>query len=310
MGVYNGGRELHRTLDSVLSQEAIALELIVVDDGSDDDTAAVLSKFAAGDARVRILRQDNRGLTEALAAGCLQAKGRYIARQDCGDVSLPCRLFRLRDMLDTNSDAVMATCGTQFFGPGGEFLYTVAPTSEELQAGLRRLEVTKVRGPSHHGNTMFRRLAYEQVGGYRAAFPVAQDLDLWMRLSEIGKCIAETEVLYGATWAVGAISATKRKEQIRTTKVILACADARRSGQDEANVLRQWMDKKARSSRSPASHRPNAHTNEQARFYYFIASVLRHSKPARSRHYYIKAIRSRFLFPRAWLSLLRLVIFR
>jgi len=92
MGVYNGAEHLEQTLASILSQEGCDLEFIVVDDGSTDDTGSILDAWAAQDKRLRVIHQQNTGLTRALIRGCAEARGEFIARQDAGDVSLPGRL--------------------------------------------------------------------------------------------------------------------------------------------------------------------------------------------------------------------------
>jgi len=310
MSVYNGVRSLRDTMDSVLSQEGVDLEFIVVNDGSTDATGEILAEYASRDGRINVLSQENQGLTCALIAGCAQARGKYIARQDCGDVSLPGRFARQRDILDAKPAVLLVSCATRVVGPSDEELYTVVQLSEELEEGLRQLTVQKVRGPSHHASTMFRRPAYEQVGGYRAAFPVAQDLDLWMRVSELGRCFAMPEVLYQAKLAPNSISATRRHEQIRAAHSILACAAARRAGKSEAEHLTRWQSELAELRARVGSCRRRSSHSEHARFYYFIACILRRNRPDRSRFYYWKSIGSWVLYAPAWVGLARLMMSR
>jgi glycosyltransferase involved in cell wall biosynthesis len=304
MSVYNGASHLAATLDSILSQEGVELEFIVVNDGSRDKSAQILGEYAQRDSRLRIIHQENTGLTRALIRGCDSAQGEFIARQDAGDISLPGRLACQRVILDADPAGVLVSCATRFVGPSDEELYTVAQSSEELEEGLRQLTIEKVRGPSHHGSTMFRRSTYEQVGGYRAAFPIAQDLDLWMRVSEVGRCFAMPEMLYQAKWAPGAISATRRDEQLRATHSIVACAAARRAGRDEAEDLSRWQSELAGLRARAAGGRGRSTDREHARFYYFIARTLRRHRPDLSRLYYWKSIRSWVLYPRAWAGLI------
>src|SRR5436853_2023556 len=94
MAVYNGGAELAPTLDSILGQSEADFELIAVDNGSFDDTPAVLRHYAARDGRLRVIRQENAGLTAALIRGCAAASAEVIARHDCGDRSHPERFAR------------------------------------------------------------------------------------------------------------------------------------------------------------------------------------------------------------------------
>src|SRR4029079_15350055 len=94
MSVYNGAETLHETMESILSQERVAIEFIIINDGSTDGSDDILSQYARKDPRVRVIHQKNKGLTCALIRGCEEAKGEYIARQDVGDVSMPDRLRR------------------------------------------------------------------------------------------------------------------------------------------------------------------------------------------------------------------------
>ena len=92
MSVYNGADRLASTLDSVLAQEEVDFEFIVINDGSIDESGRILDEYAARDRRIRVVHQENTGLTQALVTGCSMARGEFIARQDAGgDRSLPCR---------------------------------------------------------------------------------------------------------------------------------------------------------------------------------------------------------------------------
>ena len=83
MSVYNGADRLRETMESVLSQEGVSLEFIVIDDGSTDGSDVTLADYARHDARIRILHQQNQGLTRALITGCEAAKGRYNRSSRC-----------------------------------------------------------------------------------------------------------------------------------------------------------------------------------------------------------------------------------
>src|ERR1700730_11060788 len=73
MSVYNGATDLRRSVDSILSQEDVNLELIVVNDGSTDHSVNILEEYASSDERVRAISQQNQGLTIALVLGCAAA---------------------------------------------------------------------------------------------------------------------------------------------------------------------------------------------------------------------------------------------
>ena len=297
MSVYNGAAHLPATMRSILEQEDCDFELVVVDDGSRDDSLTVLEGFAAKDSRIRLLRQENAGLTQALARACAEARGEYIARHDAGDRSLPGRFKAQVTLLDANPDAVMTGCGVRFVGPRNEPLHEVAHPMEELDAGLRRLELGRLSGPPHHGATMFRRRDYESVGGYRLPFVVAQDIDLWLRLAERGRCLGSAEIHYEAMLEAGSISGRRRAEQFRLGGLAVACARARRAGEDEGVLLR--------ASEAAPIQRPHAPTRaERARFNYFLGSCLRGSDPRAAREYFREALRDDPLHLRALLRCL------
>ena len=283
MSVYNGAAQLAETIDSVLQQEECDFEFIVINDGSTDETAAILDRYAAADPRLRIVHQDNTGLTRALARGCALARGEFIARQDAGDVSLPGRLALQVRFLIEHPEAVMTSCAVQFSGPLGEPLYQVSMPMRALDDGLRQLDMGKLAGPPHHGATMYRRGDYEAVGGYRLPFVVAQDIDLWLRLAEHGSCVGTVEVLYEARMAMGSISSRRRSEQLRMSELAASCALLRRAGDCEASMLTGYVH--------VAPPRSVSGRCEQARFYYFIASCLRRTDRAAANRYYRLALR-------------------
>src|SRR5205085_2352527 len=161
MGVHNGARHLRATMESILTQEGVSLEFIVVNDGSTDESASILNEYARRDARVKLINQANQGLTRALINGCAAASGKYIARQDVGDLSLPGRLFKQVACIRQHADAALVSCGTQYVGPRGEHLYEAVQASEEAQAQLLTLDPAALRGPSSHGSALFPRLMYQ-----------------------------------------------------------------------------------------------------------------------------------------------------
>jgi glycosyltransferase involved in cell wall biosynthesis len=291
MSVYNGERRLRDTLDSILSQTEPDFELIIVDDGSTDATAETLNKYASRDPRIRILTQENRGLTRALIAGCAEAKSEYIARQDCGDLSMPDRLRnQLKAMRD---DVVLVSCSARYTGPGGEFLYAATAEGDDIRTRLLTSGIETVRGIPHHGTALFRRDAYVAAGGYREQFRYAQDLDLWIRLARLGRIVVLEDVLYEATYDHAAISASRRSDQVELARISIALRD----GGDQESLLEQ-----ARQTGAEASSRTR---RDEARSLYFVASCLRRNGDLRYKQYARDAIRRDPLNVRAWLLLLR-----
>jgi len=292
MSVYNGAEHLEQTLASILLQEGCDLEFVVVDDGSTDDTGRILDEWAARDKRLRIIHQQNTGLTRALIRGCAEARGEFIARQDAGDVSLPGRLAAQCAYLRSHAVTVMVASGARFIGPADERLYEIMRVGDELEQGLSNLEVQKIQGPPHHGSTMFRKETYLSVGGYRPIFMVAQDIDLWLRLAELGRCRGLGEVHYEARLAANSISGRRREEQMRAGVLAIECAKLRRIRQsDQERIDRE----------NPPDIRAGGKTTrlEKSRFYYFIGACLRKSDPISARRYFRRAVRENPLFFKA-----------
>lgn len=292
MGVYNAADTLERTLDSILSQEGVELEFIVVDDGSTDASAEILDKRAAGDARLKVLHQQNTGLTIALQRGAELARGRCIARQDAGgDVSLPGRLAAQLAALDGDPEAVFATCGYRYVDSDGMFLCDEIPRAEKVAAGLSTLRVPGVSGIMH-ASAMFKADAFHSVGGYRAAFSVAQDIDLWLRLHEAGSCVAVQSIRYDCRFELNGISANKYAKQMAYADLAVRCALARRAGQLEP-PLQASDEVRALHERSSG--------NRVSEYHYFVASCLRRRNPRQARTHYLRAWRNR---PGNWKALL------
>src|SRR5437660_12484792 len=155
MSVYTGAEGLAATLDSVLAQSERGFELIVVDDGSRDDAPKILAAYAARDPRIRVITQENQGLTRALMRGCDEARGAFIARQDNGDLWLPNRIERALAAFRERPERVLVGCETLFVGPGGEPLFSTSLAGKDVQAKLRSAPMeTFANFP--HGAATFR----------------------------------------------------------------------------------------------------------------------------------------------------------
>jgi hypothetical protein len=179
MPVYNGARYLRQAVESVLSQTVRELELVVVDDGSRDNSREIVEGFARSDPRVRLISRDgNEGVTSALNEGWRQAAAPYIARLDSDDVALPARLARQLEYLEAQSSVAAVGGAVIWLDGDGRRLATkrFATSDRGIRATL------ETQSPLAHPAALLRRTALEAVGGYR--LDQAEDYDLWLRLSE------------------------------------------------------------------------------------------------------------------------------
>ncbi len=293
MPVYNGEDRLRSTMESILAQTLTDFELIAVDDGSTDGTSALLDEFVRGDRRIRLLRQDNAGITRALIRGCAEAQAPLIARHDCGDRSMPTRL-ETQSALMGDPTVVLSGCSTAFRAPTGELLYTSSVGGESVRKSLRSDPVAAIRGLPHHGSAMFRRDAYLAAGGYRAQFYFAQDLDLWIRLSDRGTIAMADPTLYEAFVDTGAISSRNRLEQFASAALAI---DIRNGGSEEELLGR------AAAIRPRPSRRGERRRKSEA--LYFIASCLRRNRDPAWQRYLRDSLKTNPWQIRGWLMAVR-----
>jgi glycosyltransferase involved in cell wall biosynthesis len=297
MSVYNGAPLLRETMESVLAQEVVGFEVIVIDDGSSDESGAILDDYARRDHRVRVLHQENRGLTRALITGCAAARAPLIARHDAGDFSHPRRLIKQKHAMDVAPDLAFVSSWTDFVGPEGEFLYTVRGEGVALKpARIIDHGHSKgvIDGPTSHASTMFRRDTYEKAGGYRDAFYYGQDWDLWYRLAELGSFQIIPESLYSLRITIESISVAARDRQELIATYSRAALEARRRGESEEAVLRQ--------ARGVSKSGPQMRCSRSAGSY-FIGEALRRNRDRRARRYLLRAALGCPILLRAWIRL-------
>lgn len=284
--VHDCAATLEASLGSVLDQDLREIELVVVDDGSRDGSAALLEALAARDPRVRLLRQENRGLTASLSRGCDEARAPFIARHDADDLSLPGRLRRQAETLRARPELAFVSCWSRVLGPANELLLELRRPRDDDEA-LRVLDADE--GPPGHGSVMFRADAYRRAGGYRAAFRYAQDWDLWLRLRDLGGLRYEPDFLYAFRVDLESLSAARRSQQQRLRALAHACRAARLGGRGEDALL----DEAARVSAEPAPVR-GARDPGNA---YFIGKCLLDRRDPRCLAYLRRARRER---PFSW----------
>ena len=190
--VYNGERFLRSALDSLLVQTFRDFEIIAVDDGSTDRSSEILKTCSLADPRVRVIKRANTGIVGALNDGIAAAAGEFIARMDTDDFSLPQRFEKQRAWLAAHPDCVALGTDVLYTDPEGAPLiqHHPAETHEDIMAQL----LAGNGGALIHPTLMVRRRAMEAVGSYRLRYQWIEDLDLYLRLSDIGRLANLPEV--------------------------------------------------------------------------------------------------------------------
>ena len=301
MSVFNGGRYLREALESILTQDGVTLELIVVNDGSTDESAAILAEYALQDKRIRVVDQPNSGLTAALILGCSHAQGEFIARQDADDLSMPGRLRHQVCALDADASLVFVSSAAQGVGPNGEAMEIVNRPVDPVVATHQLLY--EKTGPPAHGSVMMRRSSYGAVGGYRPEFYFAQDSDLWLRLGRLGKLMYLSDVLYSWRVSPGGISTVQHGFQWQFGDLGQACHAAILRGESEAAFLAEAAALTARIRIQKCGNEP-APGGPQAWGLYRIGTTLARQGDKRARSYFWQTICAQPLHARAWIRLL------
>ncbi len=209
MGVRDGAPWVGEAVQSVLAQTAPDLELIVVDDGSADATGDLLA--AIKDSRLRIERQAPTGLTRALNRALRLARAPLLARLDADDLALPERLARQQAFLAAHPEVGLLGTAAREVDRAGREIALVTPPREDR--AIRRALIRE--NPFVHSSVVVRRAALERVGGYDESLPVAQDYDLWMRLSRVTALANLAEPLVIRRLVPGRVSAARDTARIR-----------------------------------------------------------------------------------------------
>ena len=232
--VHNGETYLGQAVESVLSQTFRDFELLIVDDGSTDATAAIIRLYAARDRRVRVLRQENRGVAAAGNRGLQEARCEWVARLDADDVFLPEKLERQVAFLHRNPKTRIVGTLACFINHAGKPLGLVGTEGPFTPAEYERL--VRENRPIYFVNssTLMHRETVLDAGGYRDAFAPAEDVDLWIRMAEQGHLmlkIPEPLLLYRMHGA--SLTMTQNARQRLLHRWAIACGAARTRGLPE-----------------------------------------------------------------------------
>lgn len=188
MPAYNSGRYVAESVRSVQAQTFGGWELVVVDDGSADDTGEVVRRLAAADARVRYVRRPNGGQAAARNTGLGEARGSLVAFLDSDDLWLPGKLEAQLEVLERTGADLVYTDG-YFFSEDG------AASAEErfdiLPGEARGAEMFRTLFTSNRIGTLsvlVKREALDAVGLFdeNRAYQNCEDYDLWLRLAKWG----------------------------------------------------------------------------------------------------------------------------
>jgi glycosyltransferase involved in cell wall biosynthesis len=180
MSVYNGENDLKQSVPSILNQTFTDFEFVIVNDGSSDSTLNIIKDYQKNDQRIVIIDQHNKGLTKSLNIGIAKSRGKYIARQDTDDESLPTRFAEQVAFLEDNPDVVVL--GTTAYQVMDEITRIGSYFDDDTLK-----ELVYLRNPFPHTSVVFRKDIFIRVGMYDESYILSQDFECWMRMMSHGR---------------------------------------------------------------------------------------------------------------------------
>lgn len=188
---YNSAKEISKAIDSIINQTYKNWEILVINDfGSDDGTAEIVKMYAANDKRIKLIQANKRlGLAESLNLGLREAKGKYIARLDADDTSMPERFAKQISFMETHPK--VGICGTWqlHYGNGSEWIHS--PSSDSKMIRCRLLFWCDLC----HSTLMLRRSFFVENDLYYDSSAQAEDYELWTRAMKYMEIANIPEVL-------------------------------------------------------------------------------------------------------------------
>ena len=216
MPVYNGRQHLRQAIDSVLTQSLRDFELIIVDDGSSDGSPDIVRAYT--DARIRLFACPHRGLVETLNQGMQACTGTFIARMDADDISVANRFEQQVAFLQQHPGVALLGSWFTAFGIHGVRLNRACTGDEDLKTTFFQ------RNCFVHGSVMLRRTILAEAGLYRAPLFLAEDYDLWLRISERARVACLPSSLYWYRNTATQLTRVRHEEMRKRARKAVALA--------------------------------------------------------------------------------------
>jgi len=178
MGVHNEEEWVMNAVTSIIHQSYENLEIIIVDDGSTDNTPNILKNLQMHDKRIKVITQENMGLTKALNVGLKKCTGKYIARMDADNTSHISRIKKQVEFMEANPNcAVVGTWRKDVFEDGSERILKLPVKDKYIKLALVKTCVIS------HSSVMMKAVIVKSLK-YNQKFRVSQDYELWTRIGK------------------------------------------------------------------------------------------------------------------------------
>lgn len=205
MAAFNAEKYIKEAIDSILKQSYTDFEFIIINDGSTDNTLAIIESYT--DHRIKIINQQNVGLSKSLNRGIALATGEFIARIDADDSSLPHRLEKQMEFITKHSEIVLLGTNARIMDDEGNYLYT-----SNLESSVEHPSIFETSNPFFHSSVVFKKTIFEKCGGYNEEIiQHFEDKLLWAKMFAHGKLTNLDEALINYRITPSSIS-NKTKE--------------------------------------------------------------------------------------------------
>lgn len=192
MSVYNEQQHVSEAMESILNQTFNDFEFIIINDGSIDKTHEIIKRHAEKDKRIKIISHEKKeGLAKSLNDGIKMAKGKYIARMDGDDISLPERLQKQAEFMERNPQVgAIGSCYQEVDESGN-----ILPRKQNPQSWKDIKRALFFYNPISHPTTMIRKEILRKAGTYDETFPTSQDYELFSKIARFSELRNHDEVL-------------------------------------------------------------------------------------------------------------------
>ncbi len=250
---FNAEKYIGQAIESVQSQGLDVWEMIVVDDGSNDRTRAIIRSYAEKDARVRLIECHHGGVSQARNVGLSAARYEWIALLDADDVFLPGKLKKQLEAAAREPDVVL--WGTYAYNIGEQgAIYDVVRDGPASRVAFEKLRRTGDVIMLKNSSTLFRRTFALELNGFDSRFDSAEDTDLWNRMAEHGPVMVIPEPLILYRFHPQSLSVRKMEHQYACVQFIRARNRKRLQQEDlqlsefmanygARNPIIKWLDR-------------------------------------------------------------------
>ena len=213
--VFNGEKTIKETIYSILNQTFKDIELIVINDGSNDKSLEIINQIV--DSRIKLFSYPNAGLSASRNRGIELAKGEYISFIDADDLWTTDKLELQWKALQENPQAAVAYSWTNYINESSQFIKSGRRIKANGDAFSKLLVTNFLENGS---NPLIRKKALEKIGGFDESLPAAEDKDMWLRLAANYKfiCVEKPQILYRTSTT--SMSTNLKRQELASLKVI------------------------------------------------------------------------------------------